>query len=197
MQTVIVTNNGYDSILLINSDETVVGAWSPATKSNVMDYLRDGAEAHLWDANGPDCSKISDYGKEYGRDGVIDDESRADFWGISLTDVDIVPVEEEAEDAKRIAAVFGTQEEAERWALSTDFICSFLSRATGTRLFAITSNMEALQDKRDLFVIRNASSSQDEDEDDYDQEPPARGSEAWRLARNDGEADHDYDERED
>lgn len=82
MQTVIVTNNGYDSVLLVDDKDTVVGAWSPATKSNVLDYLRDGDAAGDWDANGPDCTSIEDYGTEYGRNGVIDDESRAEFWGV-------------------------------------------------------------------------------------------------------------------
>jgi hypothetical protein len=46
-------------------------------------------------------------------------------------------------------------------------------------------------------LIAEYGEDEDEDEDDYDQARPVTGSEAWRLARNEAEADHDYDERED
>lgn len=81
MQTVMTTNNGYDSILIVDANDKVLSQWT-ATKETILDYLRDGQDAAKWDANGPDCTEISDYGTECGRDGVIDDESRAEFWGV-------------------------------------------------------------------------------------------------------------------
>jgi hypothetical protein len=138
MQTVMTTNGGFDSILVVDENDKVVSEWT-ATKDVVLDYLRDGQDADEWDTNAPEYTEISDYGTEVGRDGVIDDESRARFWrvptqiafralykaghreqgciaigvtstskallrsaltdkGISLDDVEIVPVEEEADE---------------------------------------------------------------------------------------------------
>jgi hypothetical protein len=78
MQTVMTTNNAYDSILLVDDDK-VIGAWT-ATPEIVNTYLRDGANAAEWSATWPDRTEVADYGTEIGRDGCIDDASRRSFW---------------------------------------------------------------------------------------------------------------------
>ena len=97
MQTVIVTNNGYDTVLLIDESDKVLSAWT-ATKDVVLDYLRDGDEAEDWNTDqwptgfdpelqtdeqlASELRVVATYGAEYGRNGVIDDEARAEFWGV-------------------------------------------------------------------------------------------------------------------
>lgn len=84
MQSVMTTNNGYDSILLVDSNGTVLSAWT-ATPDVIACYLRDGAVADGWEtgvySGFPElCESISDYGTECGRNDVIADEHRREFW---------------------------------------------------------------------------------------------------------------------
>lgn len=95
MQTVMTTNNAYDMILLIDSNNSVLSAWT-ATSDTVGDFLRDGKFADMWDTgqwpNGFDPDMQGDetvarelrtidcYGTEVGRNGQIDIEERRIFW---------------------------------------------------------------------------------------------------------------------
>ena len=95
MQTVMTTNNGYDSILLVDDNDRVLSAWIMDTQT-LRAYLADGAEANGWhegewprgfdpsdDDNGDiadELRTISAYGVECGRNGQIADEGRRDFW---------------------------------------------------------------------------------------------------------------------
>lgn len=81
MQTVLTTNNAYDSILLVNDDDEVIGAWQAEPKT-INDYLKNGSEAANWSPTFPDEKRISDYGIEIGRNGVILDDFRREFWGM-------------------------------------------------------------------------------------------------------------------
>jgi hypothetical protein len=97
MQTVMTSNNGYDSILLVDDNNVVLSAWT-ADKETVDAYLKDGANASEWhtgewprgfnpdvdeDSNNPsfsdDLRTIDAYGVEVGRDGQMSDERR-EFW---------------------------------------------------------------------------------------------------------------------
>jgi hypothetical protein len=98
MQTVITTNNAYDTILLIDENEQVVSRWD-ADKQTVADYVRHGANADDWAVgewpNGfaPDqqdteeaeaeLRTVAAYGEEYGRNGKIDNAERREFWGVA------------------------------------------------------------------------------------------------------------------
>jgi hypothetical protein len=77
--TVITTNNAYDSILLVNHRDEVIGAWQAEPKT-ITAYLRTGSDAAHWEANWPGETRISEYGEECGRNGVILDNSRREFW---------------------------------------------------------------------------------------------------------------------
>ena len=83
-QTVFVTSNGCDHILLVdeNDGDRVIGAWM-ADDDRVADYLRDGADASNWEATWPDNNAIGDYGTECGRGGQMTDDLRIAFWAES------------------------------------------------------------------------------------------------------------------
>jgi hypothetical protein len=97
MQTVITTNNAYDSILLVDDAGRVVSAWQ-ADKAVINDYLRDGSAPDTWqvgewprgfDPDSPDNAAIAGelrtieaYGQECGRNGVILDNHRREFWNM-------------------------------------------------------------------------------------------------------------------
>ncbi|MDE2101397.1 MAG: hypothetical protein KGL39_29385 [Patescibacteria group bacterium] len=83
MHTVMTTNDGYDSILLVDANDVVVGAWSSVSDDDVRAYVRDGHVADNWAVTHPAHTAIADYGVECGRDGEITDESRARFWGVT------------------------------------------------------------------------------------------------------------------
>ena len=86
--TVITTNNAYDSILLVDTEDRVLSAWQ-ATKNTVADYLDTGADAVAWESDVWDGFPVSAgtprtigaFGEECGRDGQIMDDSRREFWG--------------------------------------------------------------------------------------------------------------------
>ena len=92
MQTVMTHNNGYDAVLLVDDEDTVVSAWL-ADEKVIEAYVRD-TDADLWEVGVDDFSddfsledddgnpcEISDYGTEVGRDGEMTEERRV-FWGI-------------------------------------------------------------------------------------------------------------------
>ena len=84
MQTVMTTNNAYDAILLVDSNDVVKSAWT-ADSGVIANYLADGANAANWDEGSftgfaDECATIADYGTECGRNGVISPERLA-FWG--------------------------------------------------------------------------------------------------------------------
>lgn len=97
MQTVIVTNNGYDTVLLVDGNDQVVSRWD-ATPSILADYVRDGANAADWNTGEfpggfapeeqdteeeeAELRTIAVYGTEYGRNGQIDSQERREFWGL-------------------------------------------------------------------------------------------------------------------
>ncbi len=97
MQTVITTNNAYDTILLIDENEQVVSRWD-ADKRTVADYINSGANAADWNANEwpngfapedqdteeaeAELRTIAAYGEEYGRNGQIQSAERREFWGL-------------------------------------------------------------------------------------------------------------------
>jgi hypothetical protein len=80
-ETVMTTNNACDYVLLVdaNDEDRVIGAWM-ADEDVITNYLRDGSDAQNWEASWPDVNRISDYGAECGRNGVITDEHRRDYW---------------------------------------------------------------------------------------------------------------------
>jgi hypothetical protein len=96
MHTVITKNNAYDTILLVDDNDTVLSRWDvePVT---LRDYISitDASEweAGFWPAGfAPEqqdteeaqneMRTIAAYGEEYGRDGKINDDERAEFWQI-------------------------------------------------------------------------------------------------------------------
>ena len=86
MHTVMTHNNGYDAILLVTNGGGVVSAWT-ATRETVQDYVTTGHEPELWEAgigdlDINDCTAISDYGTEVGRNGRVDSEERSELWGL-------------------------------------------------------------------------------------------------------------------
>lgn len=95
VQTVFVTNNAYDTILLVDGNDRVLSAWV-VTPLVAMDYVwaEDGADAWIsgyWSPefgirDGEPVSEelhtIAAYGEECGRDGRIDDPARREFWAV-------------------------------------------------------------------------------------------------------------------
>lgn len=97
MHTVLVTNNAYDSILLVDASDAVMSCWT-ATPQNVFTYLVEGASPNDWemgefptgfapeDAATPEDAAalrtIATYGTECGRNGQIDSQERRQFWGL-------------------------------------------------------------------------------------------------------------------
>lgn len=86
MQTVFVHSNGYDSVLLVDDVDTVVSAWSPATKQDVINYL-DDLNVDDWAVGsfGDPALEglgIEAYGSEMGRDGELP-EHRREFWNVA------------------------------------------------------------------------------------------------------------------
>jgi hypothetical protein len=86
------TNNAYDSILLVGENDMVLSAWT-ADKQTIYDFIRDGKNADNWNAgewstfsnpageeNEDELRTIAAYGDECGRDGVIADSRRREFW---------------------------------------------------------------------------------------------------------------------
>lgn len=98
MQTVIVTNNAYDTILLVDENDVVRSRWD-ATKQLVLGYVANGANASDWNTDewpagfapseqdteedAAELLTIAAYGQEYGRNGRIDNEERRNFWGLN------------------------------------------------------------------------------------------------------------------
>ncbi len=96
MQTVITTNNAYDTILLIDENEQVVSRWDVDTET-LADYIATGANANDWNTGEwpsgfapeeadteeqiEELRTIAAYGEEYGRNGQILSEERREFWG--------------------------------------------------------------------------------------------------------------------
>lgn len=87
MQTVLTTNNGYDTVLLIDDDNLVVSAWmvDGADGDVIQSYLTDGAESEKWHVGqwgGFDglAARIDDYGDEAGRNGLITHRKRAEYY---------------------------------------------------------------------------------------------------------------------
>lgn len=92
MQTVMTSNNAYDSILLVNSNDVVLSAWI-ADRQLIHDYSHIPAED--WEINqwpmgfdpaqqdeeelASELLTISAYGDEIGRNGEMSD-SRREFW---------------------------------------------------------------------------------------------------------------------
>ena len=96
MQTVMTSNNAYDSILLVDSNDVVLSAWT-ADRQLVHDYNHipsEDWEINQWpmgfdpeqqdDDLAGQLRTIAAYGDEIGRDGVMSD-SRREFWGIGAT----------------------------------------------------------------------------------------------------------------
>ena len=97
MTTVLTTNNGYDTILLVDDSDVVLSRWD-VTPETLADYLKDGARGDDWHAGewpsgfNPDVAEeewaaeelrtIAAYGRECGRGGVIADKDRREFWGL-------------------------------------------------------------------------------------------------------------------
>ena len=91
MRTVVTTNNGYDSILLVDDNDKVVSAWG-AEKATLEAFVRDTDAAEWnegeWHTFGdPTGEEIEDelrtiaaFGEECGRDGVIASDERKRFW---------------------------------------------------------------------------------------------------------------------
>ena len=87
MQTLIVTNNAFDSVLLLNDAGLIVSQWT-VEPSVFADYLRDGANADEWDVQEPagyedqygNPLTIEACGTEYGRNGSIESEERRRAW---------------------------------------------------------------------------------------------------------------------
>lgn len=90
--TVMTTNNGYDTILLVDSNDHVLSAWM-ATPETVESYVSTGEQGNEWepgqfagftDPSGEDnedeLRTVAAYGTECGRNGLISDERRKAFW---------------------------------------------------------------------------------------------------------------------
>jgi hypothetical protein len=98
LQTVIATNNAYDTILLVDDNDRVVSRWQ-ADEQTVADYVQSGADADNWESgewpqgfapheadSDEDAEKlrtIAEYGTEYGRNGEIDSKERIEFWHLA------------------------------------------------------------------------------------------------------------------
>ena len=92
MQTVMTTNNAFDSVLLVDDNNNVLSAWE-ADASTIASYLATGAAADEWETGSfPPGSQavgeetlrsIASYGTECGRNGIIADRERREFWAIS------------------------------------------------------------------------------------------------------------------
>ena len=94
MKTVMTSNNAYDSILLVDSNDVVLSAWT-ADKQLVHDYSHIPAgdwEIGQWpmgfdpeqqddEALAAELRTIGAYGDEIGRNGAMSD-SRREFWGL-------------------------------------------------------------------------------------------------------------------
>ena len=93
-QTVMTTNNGYDTILLVDTQDRVLSAWM-ATTETIRSYVTD-TDASLWETgqfngfenpssqeNGEELRAIAAYGTEVGRDGSITPERRS-FYGFDF-----------------------------------------------------------------------------------------------------------------
>ena len=91
--TVMTTNNGYDTILLVDENDRVISAWQ-ADKQTVAEYAASAGKADEWHENewstfrDPAMSENEDelrtigaYGEEIGRNGAMSDERR-EFWGL-------------------------------------------------------------------------------------------------------------------
>lgn len=92
MSTVMTSNNAYDSILLVDENDHVVSAWA-ADRDTVRNFLKDGGRPDEWqigefynfprpDEIEEEPRRIADYGSEVGRNGVIANEERREFWGL-------------------------------------------------------------------------------------------------------------------
>lgn len=97
MQTVIVTNNAYDTILLVDANDQVVSRWD-VTPETLKAYIADGANADDWNVGQfpsgfhpeqqeteeqeEELRTIGAYGTEYGRNGKIESQARRQFWGL-------------------------------------------------------------------------------------------------------------------
>ena len=93
--TVLVTNNAFDVILLVDANDIVLSAWM-ANADTIRRYIDQGAQPNAWEVGqwymdpNPDndedaqiadaMSAIDSYGDEVGRDGAITDEKRKRFW---------------------------------------------------------------------------------------------------------------------
>jgi hypothetical protein len=98
MHTVLTTNNSYDTLLLVNGNDQVVSRWD-VTPVELASFLASGANANDWEtgewpygfapedqdteAASDELRTIAAYGREYGRDGVISDDSRKAFWSVA------------------------------------------------------------------------------------------------------------------
>ena len=98
MQTVLTTNNAYDTLLLVDESGAVVSRWA-VTAETLVNYIADGARANDWHIGewpagfSPDEAEaeeaqselrtIAAYGKEYGRNGNIDSAERREFWNLA------------------------------------------------------------------------------------------------------------------
>jgi len=98
MQTVLTTNNAYDTLLLVTENGTVVSRW-PVTRETLVNYIADGARTNNWHIGewpagfSPDEAEteeveselrtIAAYGEEYGRNGKIDNAERQEFWNVA------------------------------------------------------------------------------------------------------------------
>ena len=56
------TNNGYDSILLIE-DGVVIGEWTVGSNGDEMDNYNNPGDLHFWSATYPDETSPEDYGE--------------------------------------------------------------------------------------------------------------------------------------
>jgi hypothetical protein len=92
MHTVMVTNGGCDTILLVDDSNMVRSAWT-VDRETLDEYLANGDKADGWELGqlSPDrigatdldeCNQISDYGTEVGSNGKIADKRRREFWGL-------------------------------------------------------------------------------------------------------------------
>ncbi len=93
VHTVFVTNNAYDTILLVDGNDRVLSAWL-ANRVVIVSYISTGCDGYIftpgyWSPEfdvrseediSDDLRIIASYGREAGRDGVINDDSRREFW---------------------------------------------------------------------------------------------------------------------
>lgn len=77
---VFVSNEGYDSILLIDNQDRVLSRWD-ATPDTVRDYLRDGSKPGCWeDQRNDEGLTVDDFGGEVvGENGSLNADRRR-FW---------------------------------------------------------------------------------------------------------------------